>query len=321
MQTSVQQHGATSSAPAQQCGAPLRELVDDYMRQYAGRDHTRMYQLSWWAAHFGARPWLEISDDDVHAGLEQLRAEPPRIFMGRDDAGRAITHWKPRPRTPATLNRYHAALMALLTWAIKQRRTPRGWENPAKKVQKIPEKNGRLRFLSIEERDRLLGACRDSAWRRLYLIVLMAITTGARRGELLALTWGDINLERRVALVQVSKNGEPRALPLAQAVVDELARFQLERAEALVFPARKRNTEPRKFESAWRAALRTARIERLRFHDLRHTCASYLAQNGASLLEIADVLGHRQLAMVKRYAHLTVESKAKLINRVMGEIK
>lgn len=311
--------GATSIAPVP--AAPLLELVDEYMRAYAGRDHTRSYQLAWWARHFGARTWLTITDDDVHAGLEELRTQPPKVFVGQDEHGRNRHRWKANPKSAGTINRYHAALMALFTWAIKQRRAPRGWENSARKIQRIPERSGRLRFLSADELARLLAACRESTWRRLYLVVLMAITTGARRGELTALTWGDINLERRVALVQASKNGEPRALPLAQAVVEELERFKLERTDALVFPSRFRNGEPRKFERAWQAALKASAITSLRFHDLRHTCASYLAQSGASLLEIADVLGHRQLAMVKRYAHLTVESKAKLINRVMGEIK
>jgi integrase len=322
MQTSVPQHPGTSNVPAAGgAPAPLIVLVDAYMSAYAGRDKTRSYQLTWWAKHFAERAWASLTDDDVHAGLEDLRAQPPKVYVGRDEHGRQRHRWKTQPKSAATINRYHTALMALFSWAIRERRAPRAWENPASKIRRIPERNGRLRFLTADELARLLAACRDSSWRRLYLIVLMAITTGARRGELLALSWGDVNLERRVALIHVSKNGEPRALPLAQAVVDELARFQLERADALVFPSRHRNTEPRNFERVWQAALKAAGIQALRFHDLRHTCASYLAQNGASLLEIADVLGHRQLQMVKRYAHLTIDSKAKLINRVMGEIK
>jgi integrase len=151
--------------------------------------------------------------------------------------------------------------------------------------------------------------------------VLLAITTGARRSELLGLTWGDVDMERAIAYVRETKNGQPRALPLVAPVLAELRRFAVARAEACVFPSRGHPTRPRHFGSSWAQALTRARIRQFRFHDLRHTCASYLAQNGASLLEIADVMGHRQLAMVKRYAHLTTDTKARLVNRVLGGIK
>jgi integrase len=75
------------------------------------------------------------------------------------------------------------------------------------------------------------------------------------------------------------------------------------------------------FESCWSIALREARILNFRFHDLRHCCASYLAQQGASLVELADVLGHRTMAMVKRYAHLSTDSKRRLVNRVLGDLR
>lgn len=320
--------GAGASSSATDTRAPvqisarsnLEQLVEAYMRAYVGRDRTRVGTLAAWRALLGQRPAFKISDDEIFKGLQELRSQPARYFGGRDRDGNRILLSKGR-RSDATVNRYHAALMALYTWAQKQRLAPRGFENPARKVERSPENNAVVRFLSDVERARLLEACRESSWPRLYLLVLMAITTGARRGELLALTWGDVDLERAIAHIKTSKNDHPRALPLVPVVVDELQRFAGARAELCVFPSRSRLSEPRHFESSWLAAVRRAGIRRFRFHDLRHTCASYLAQNGASLLEIADVMGHRQLAMVKRYAHLTTDSKAKLIQRVLGGIK
>jgi integrase len=87
-----------------------------------------------------------------------------------------------------------------------------------------------------------------------------------------------------------------------------------------VFPTRAQPTTPRNIETCWRQALARAQLRRFRFHDLRHDCASQLARSGASLLQIADVLGHRQLAMVRRYAHLTTASKAALVNKVLGNL-
>jgi integrase len=152
--------------------------------------------------------------------------------------------------------------------------------------------------------------------------VLLAITTGARRGELLALTWRDLDLEASCAYVCTSKNGDRRTLPLTPAAVTELERHRPKKdAEQLVFRSRRRALEPFHFEAMWREARDRAGLADLRFHDLRHTCASYLAQQGASIIELADVLGHKTLSMVKRYSHLTTASKASLVNRVLGEIR
>lgn len=312
--------GAASTARAPQ-GTTLRELVDAYMATYAGRDRSRIPQLERWCALLGDRPFASLTDDDVFHGMEVLRREPARVFLGRDDQGERIERAKPGRRSEATVNRYWAALSAVLTWSIKKRRAPRTWENPCKKVERAPEAPGIVRFLADDERERLFTSCRASSWPRLYLLVLMAITTGARRGELISLTWADVDLERAIAHVRTTKNGQARALPLVPAVLEELRRFSSAMPEACVFPSRGQLTKPRSFESSWLAALDRARVRRTRFHDLRHSCASYLAQSGASLLEIADTLGHRQLKMSQRYSHLTVDSKAKLINRVLGGMK
>lgn len=311
--------GAASNATAT---TTLQALVQAYVSAYAGRDRSRPATLGWWAERLGHRPFVEITDDEVFRVLDELAHTPARAYAGRDAEGKPIFRAK-GSRSPASVNRYHQALSALFTWAAKRRLAPRSWENPARRVERLPEKNQVVRFLSDSERERLLEACRRSSWPRLYLLVIMAITTGARRGELLALTWADVDLGRALAYVRSSKNDQPRTLTLTPAVVAELARFRSDRPEIRVFPARGPQGlfQPRAFEKSWLVALKEAGIRGFRFHDLRHTCASYLAQQGASLLEIADVMGHRQLAMVKRYAHLTVETKAQLVNRVLGGIK
>ena len=120
--------------------------------------------------------------------------------------------------------------------------------------------------------------------------------------------------------MKTSKNGEPRVLVLVASVMAEIQKFRSRRPDDYVFASDRRPGRPMRIERAFREACAAARIENFRFHDLRHTCASYLAQNGASLLEVADVLGHRQLAVVKRYAHLSIDSKAKLAERVFAEV-
>jgi len=298
----------------------LAEIASLYLQDYNGRDASRHHRIGWWVARLGDRPATSLTDDDVFQGLEDLAQEPARRYAGRDIDGKKIFRARRTKRSGATVNRYHVALGALYSWAIRRRRLPKGFGNPCQGVERQREPTGRVRFLSDEERARLLEACRASKWQRLYCLVLLALTTGARRGELMALRWRDIDLERGVAYVHDSKNEDRRVLPLTRAASEELNRFQGPQG-ALVFASRLRTSVPFSFETAWGIARKQARLANFRFHDCRHSCASMLAQNGASLLEIADVLGHRQLAMTKRYSHLTVQSKANLVNRIMGEIR
>lgn len=299
----------------------IRALIDLYMAEYAGRDRTRIQRLTWWADKVGDVALQDLSDDHVHAALEALASEPSRFYMGKDAAGQPI--YKARRNKPlaaGTINRFAAALGALVTWAMKRRIAPRGFTHPCRTIERKTEAPGKTRFLSDEERDRLLEACKASKWPRLYLLVLMALTTGARKGELLALRWQDVDLGRAVALCGRSKNGDAKALPLVPAAVEALREFE-GKPGAFVFPSTRSPDLHFNPEQRWQQALREAKLRNFRFHDLRHSCASMLAQNGATLLEIADVLGHRQLQMTKRYSHLTTGHKAALVNRVLGDIR
>ena len=216
----------------------------------------------------------------------------------------------------ATKNRYKAVVSVIFSYACRQYGLT---QNPVKNIRSLPENNARTRFLSNDERSRLFKACRGSQWGKLYLLVLLAITTGARRGELLGLEWKDVDFDRRLAHIKTTKNGEPKVLPLTEGVAIELNKFKGQEA-SLVFNSEIKPDKPFEFRKQWIKALKEAEISEFRFHDLRHTCASYLAQSGASLLEIADVLGHKQIQMTKRYAHLCIEHKAKLINSVLSNV-
>ena len=305
----------------QRSGSMLaRDLIDLYMAHYVGRDPTRVQRLGWWSARIGHLELQALSDDEVHAALELLAQQRSRYFAGGDVDGKPIYKDKRKAISPATINRYAASLAAVITWAIKRRIAPKGYVHPCRSVERQTENNEQTRFLSDEERERLLAACRASKWPPLYGLVLMALTTGARKGELQGLTWADIDRERGLASVGRSKNGDPKLLPLVPAVLEALKPFQSE-AGHRVFPSTRRPTDAYAFEIRWKEALHAARVRNFRFHDLRHSCASMLAQSGATLLEIGDLLGHRQLQMTKRYSHLATGHKSALVNRVLGGIK
>jgi integrase len=184
-------------------------------------------------------------------------------------------------------------------------------------VQRLRAPRGRVRVLSDEERPRLLAACQGSRTRCLYLVVLLAVSTGGRKMEILALRWPDVDLQREVLTFHQTKNREPRRVPLtgpALTLMQHHARRR-RRDTDLVFP-RRDGHRPVEIRAAWQRALRDAGIADFRFHDLRHSAASYLAMEGASLVELAEVLGHKTLAMVQRYAHLTEAHTRRVVARM-----
>ena len=298
----------------------MAELIDLYMAHYDGRDGTRLQRLTWWSGQVGAVALQDLSDDHVHAAIESLATQHSRFFAGKDADDKPIYKAKKKPLSPATLNRYSASLAAVITWSIKRRIAPKGYVHPCRSIERRPENNEKTRFLSDDECRRLLDACRASSWPRLYLLVLMALTTGARKGELAGLTWADVDLERAEASVGRTKNGDPRVLPLVPAVVEQLEKFKAG-GPTLVFRSPRSAERLFRFEPKFHEAMHLARIKGATFHTLRHSAASMLARNGATLLEIGDLLGHRQLQMTKRYSHLATSHKAALVNRVLGNVR
>lgn len=273
--------------------------VEDRLPTLSRADQAnRRRQLAWWVERLGAY-FLA----DLRPGLI---AEARRDLAQRGKTG--------KPVGAATQNRYLAALSAALTYAVRELE----WlgDNPARKVPKPAEPRGRVRFLGTVERERLLNACRESPDPRLLPLVLTAISTGMRQGELLRLRWNDIDIHSGFAVVHESKNDQRRAVPVpppALAALQEL-RKAAKRPDAQIFVAPSgKALFPKK---PWLRALLAAEIENFTFHDCRHTAASYLAMSGATLAEIAEILGHKTLQMVRRYAHLSERHTARVSNRM-----
>lgn len=322
--------GATSSV-AQRLAAlairpsslTVRELIDRYMGQYAGADTTRAQRLDAWCSMVGDFTLEQVDSDLMHAGRTELATQPPLVFLGLDHEGRRI--FKPKGRakakSTATLNRYMVAIAAVFTWAIENRLAPRGWVHPCRGIKRLAESDGRVRYLDAIERERLFAECKSSKFARLYPLVLMAMLTGARKGELLSLRWRDVDLDAGVATLARTKNGDRRTLVLLPQLVEALSPLKSSEGARYVFGStRSRQQQPASPDSAWRDALTRAKVRDFRFHDLRHCCASYLAQAGTPLNVIAEVLGHRKLDMTRRYAHLTTQTKASAMRNALGDI-
>ena len=273
----------------------LSDAIDRYITEVLPRKpksaNKQEAQLRWWKSKIGERSLADTTASLISETRTSLIKEPS------PNGNR---------RTPATVNRYTAALSHVLTMAYKE------WEwineNPCSKLTKIPEPRGRVRFLNDDERKRLLDECKHSRSSHLYPIVVLALSTGARLGEITSLTWEQIDFSRGQIILHETKNNERRVLPLTGHAKDLLFKWKEvnERDDTpLLFPNTRHPEIPIDIRSPWNTAVEKAKIDDFRFHDLRHSAASYLAMNGASLAEIAEILGHKTLQMVKRYAHLS----------------
>lgn len=223
-------------------------------------------------------------------------------------------------QSPATIDKYlknlsHAFNIAVNEWEWLQ-------ENPVKKVKSPKLPRGRVRFLDDDERAKLLTACKESANKQLYVCVILALSTGMRQGELMGLQWRDVDLKNGVIILHETKNGERRRVALAGLALELLQNYAENKQpdSLLLFPSKINPTKPIDLRKPFETALKVAEIENFHWHDLRHCTASYLAMNGASLAEIAEVLGHKTLSMVKRYSHLSDSHVSNVVANMNAKI-
>lgn len=257
--------------------------------------------LKWWDKRLGRRQLVDVSAQDIAEARDYLLKEP--------------THCD-KARAPATVVRYISSLSSLFETSIKE------WhwieKNPVKLIRKPTVSNARTRFLSVDECSQLLAACKESRNPYLYSVVIIALTCGMRRGEILGMRWQDIDFEQNLIVLPKTKNGSVRYVPMVgmtrkiiQALFDAEDIFD---PSFHVFPS----LNPERYldiRTAWLFALKRAKISNFRFHDLRHSCASFMAMSGASQRDISEILGHRDLRMTHRYSHLTKQHLAETLER------
>jgi integrase len=204
----------------------------------------------------------------------------------------------------ATVNREFTVLSHAIDTARRE------WDvylpaNPCTLVRRPPQGRPRNRRLQGDEEQRLLAACRHARNAWLAHFVALAIETGMRRGELLGLQWSNVDLERRVAFLAVTKNGESRGVPLSNRAVAVL-RGLPSSSSGRVFG----ELTPLALRHSFNRATRRAGITGLRLHDLRHEATSRFFEKGLNVMEVASVTGHKTLQMLKRYTHLSVTDLA-----------
>ena len=307
-------------------GVSLRDFIDDRYADWVQANHADP-QTTIERIQRCFREWYDYPITDIStAMLDRWVAD--RLRQGR--AGSTINR---------DLSVLSGALSKAVTWQLLV-------TNPVRQVQKCRiDKSPITRYLSRAENERLIETLRKrdlkkrksrlsaNRWRRnrgypllppvgrycdhLTPMVLLSLNTGCRRGELLSLTWSDVDLERQLLTVSGNrtKNGQSRVVNLNSEAISVFRRWKRQSRGTIVFP----NANGKRLGSlktAWSRVLRDAEIAEFRWHDLRHTFASNLVMADVTLNTVRELLGHGDMSMTLRYAHLSSEHKAEAVEKL-----
>jgi len=267
----------------------LDQLVDKYM------SYAKTNKLSW---------------DRDRCSIKHLKAFFGNIKLS-EVSPLMLEEYKNHRRekaAPATVNRELSCFKHMFTKAIQ-------WEmaltNPVKMIRMLKENNERLRYLSVEEINSLL----EHAVDYIKPIIITALYTGMRRGEILKLKWNEVDLKERIIFVRNTKSGKNREIPMSDIVYNTIE--AMPSCSAYIFT----NDEGKQihdFRGAFKKAVKKAGIFDFTFHDLRHTFASHLVMSGVDLLTVKELLGHQSIDMTLRYSHLSPDHKRKAIGTLIG---
>jgi integrase len=290
---------AKQGVKPEQKALTVGSLIDDYLqdpkiKQLKGYDQIDRL-LGWWLAEFSPMLVLDFDDDTMRAGRNKLTLEVRKPGHKNKVAT--------KKREPGTVNRYVSAMRACWNWGRRAKKIPkdRTWAEDLM----LTEPQGRIRFLDDAERVALLKAAEANPVT--HTAILVSIACGMRQDELLKLQWKDIDFDKSRVTMHETKNGTRRTVHVPSSALAALQ--ALKKAKVVSAKTVFLNSEGAPLTSSvlikrFKKLLTKAGIKNFKWHDLRHTCASYLAQNGASLLEIGSVLGHKSPGITMRYAHL-----------------
>ena len=238
----------------------------------------------------------------------------------RHDIARIHLERKAQGKAASTANRILIIASHIFNLALKWK-VPGVKENPTKDIAAYQENNKRERYLSVQEAKRLYEAVCESANPMLRYIVPMLVMTGCRRAEVIGACWKDIDMERRLWRVPLTKSGFARHVPLSDGALQILKTVPRNARSRYVFANPKTGEPFSSIYESWDTARKKAQLKDVRIHDLRHSFASLLVNEGRSLYEVQKILGHSQLKTTQRYAHLanaTLVDAANAATRAVG---
>jgi len=279
----------------------LAELLDRYVQEIMPQktpetQRSHRAAVGFWQKRLGHKLLSDISKADIVA----LRDE-----LGKISA-------------PATTQKYLTILSHALNTAIREY----GWidHNIVTTVSRPPLPQGRVRYLSDDERTRLLRECKKSQNHYLYALVILALATGLRRGSLFDLTTDRVDVNKGIIYLENTKNGSRLALPLVGEALTLARNLCAETGNGYLFP--RGSGDPWcHYRKAWELAVKRAHVDNCHFHDLRHTAASYMVQAGIPLYVVGTILTHKNPAlMTARYAHLHIDNLREAVETLATRI-
>jgi integrase len=294
-------------------GLRQRRTWEETLKRWLGEhEHKRTYSGDvahgrWWSEHFAKRgiTYLDQITPDVVKAIRDAKVGQQRERGGKPLAGKSVS--------PATVNRKIALLRAVMNAAAREYL----WLDSAPLFRLMPGEVERVRFLTPPEVQRLLAALPEPY----SSMALLAVATGLRQSNVLKLTWPQVDFGHRTLTFpgKLMKNGQPLTLPLTEMALQAIRPWVGRHAERVFVTDEGRPVNGVQ-SKMWRAALKKAGIEDFRWHDLRHTWASLMRQNGAGLAVIQELGAWQNERMVRRYAHLSVSHLAEhaaMMDRVL----
>lgn len=294
-----------------------RYLLEEVPKKRDGSMHR--VRLPWWKERIGHVKLADITPALIVEQRGKLSRE--HFTRARPESKRSTVPKGEKARTfkrsDATVNRFLAVLSHVLTVARKE------WHwmshNPMDGVSKFREGKGRVRYLTTEERAALLAETAKDA--TLHTFVVLALSTACRAGELLKLTWRDVDLREGRLLFRQTKNDEPRIAWLhgeALRLLTEYAKVRPLDGDQLVFPS-PTGKRAHDYSTPFKAAVAAANLQNFRFHDLRHSAATYLAREGATEAQLRAIGGWKS-GVVRKYVHIAAEDVKDVLARMNEKI-
>lgn len=285
------------------------DLINFYKVNIAPQKYSYAEKYSvmydWWIDKIGTIRLKDLSAPVISSCKQMLATE--KIKKGNKEVVRGNN----------TINKYLMCLSAVFTYAVKELEIMD--TNPISKIKIMPKPEGRKRFLSLEEIPKLIIACKNNS-EVLYIFVLISLSTGGRYSEVLNLKLEDIDFQNNQIYFLNTKNKEDRGVPIDKNILAIVQNYIKDNNVSDYLFWNKNTQKLYYIRGALQKIIKEVGLRDFHIHDLRHTTASYIAMNGGSLLDIAEILGHKSLIMARRYSHLTEKHTAAVLNKVTNKI-
>ena len=278
-------------------------------------------EMNWYKKEIGHYYLSSLTTETLVNCREKLAKRHKEIPIRNKNAKNLEPRLSEKTLTSASINKYMTYMRSVFSYCVNELDILDF--NPMAKVKKLSEKNARKRYLELKEIDKLLTACKKADYE-LYLCVLIALLADARKSEIIHLTWGTADLENKMFYFLDTKNGTDRGTPMHEFIYNELVAFKARnKVRSLnndyIFKTSDGKPKESLIGKLFPKIVKQCGIKDFRFHDLRHTGASWQAMSGISQPITQKILGHKSPVMTDRYSHLRDDSLRPAINQV-GDI-